>query len=148
MISEEIIDHDLKAAMKAKDENKVLTLRMVKAAITTFKIDKKKEKPDESDLQQILQRQVKQRRESIESFEKAGRTDLALKEQREMAVLETYLPRPLTADEIRALLSDAIRKTGAASKADIGKVMKEIMPLVKGKADGKTVNEVLSSLLT
>ncbi len=148
MISEEILDQDLKTAMKAKDENKVLTLRMVKAAITTFKIDKKKEKPDESDLQQILQRQVKQRKESIESFEKAGRDDLALKERREMAILEAYLPAQLSADEIRGLLSETIRKTNAAAKADMGKVMKEVMPLVKGKADGKLVNEILNSLLT
>lgn len=141
------IESDFLTAMKARDAEKLSVLRMLKAAVTHYKIDKKKEDLSDEEIFEILQKQVKQRRESIESFEKAGRTELAEKEKREASLLTAYLPKQLSAQEITANASEVIAKVGAKSKADTGRVMKELMPLVKGKADGKAVNEILSKLL-
>lgn len=141
------LEQDLVAAMKAKEADKVDVLRMVKAAILNYKIDKKKEDLSDPEVHEILQKQAKQRRESIESFEKAGRQDLAAKEKKEVDILQTYLPKQLSDEEIKSLAQQAIAKSGAKSKNDMGLVMKELMPQVKGKADGKRVNEILGSLL-
>lgn len=144
---EETLENDLQQAMRAKDADKLGVLRMVKAAIINYKIEKKKERLEDGDVVDILQKQAKQRRESLESFEKAGRKDLADKEKKELTILEIYLPKQLSDAEIKALAQQVIAKTGAKTKADMGMVMKDLMPLVKGKADGKKVNEVLGSLL-
>ncbi|MDD5216548.1 MAG: GatB/YqeY domain-containing protein [Candidatus Omnitrophica bacterium] len=144
---EEKISQDLVAAMKAKAELTLSTLRMTKAAITNYRIEKKKEKLDDQDVITILQKQVKQRRESIENFEKAGRQDLADKEKKEMDVLNVYLPQQLNDDEIKALVQKAIGDSQSKSKDDVGKVMKVLMPMVKGKADGRKVNEIVAGLL-
>ncbi len=147
MSLEDTLEADLKIAMKTQDSCKLLVLRMVKAAALNYKIEKKKEKLDDTEMIQILQKQAKLRKESLESYNKAGRTELAEKEQKELAVLETYLPKQLGTDEITAILKKAIEKTGAKSKAETGKIMKEVMPELKGKADGKIINEILSTLL-
>ncbi|OGW78331.1 MAG: aspartyl-tRNA amidotransferase [Omnitrophica bacterium GWA2_52_8] len=147
MSMESAIDSDIQSAMKSKDSNKLNTLRLLKAAIVNFKIDKKKEKLDDADIIQLLQKQVKQHRESIDSFEKAGRTDLIDKEKQQLAVLLPYMPAQLTADEVRSLVREIILKTGAKSKADSGSVMKELMPKVKGKADGKLVSQIVNEIL-
>ncbi|MBV6514052.1 MAG: putative protein YqeY [Ignavibacteriaceae bacterium] len=141
------LEQDLLTAMKAKEGDKVDVLRMVKAAVLNYKIDKKKEILTDQEVHEILQKQAKQRRESIDSFEKAGRTDLAAKEKKEVEILQAYLPKQLSDDEIKTFAQQAIAKSGAKSKAEIGLVMKELMPMVKGKADGKKVNEILASLL-
>ena len=147
MSLEEQIAKDLVQAMKLKEEVKVLTLRSIKSGMTNFSIEAKKDKLEDSDILTVVQKQVKQRRESYDVFLKAGRNDLAEKEKKEISILEAYLPKQLTDEEIKKLASEAIKKSGAQSKNDTGKVMKELMPLVKGKADGKRVNEILSSLL-
>ncbi len=144
---EQTLETDLTQAMKAKDQEKTGVLRMIKAAILNYKIEKKKETLTDEEIFEILQKQAKQRRESIDSFEKAGRKDLAEKEKKEVSILQAYLPKQLSDEEIRSLAKDVIAKTGAKTKAEMGKVMKDLMPLVKGKADGKKVNEVLGSLL-
>jgi uncharacterized protein len=144
---EETLESDIQQAMKAKDAEKLSVLRMVKAAVINYKIDKKKETLTDEDIIDILQKQAKQRRESFDSFEKAGRKDLAEKEKKELSILEIYLPKQLSDDEIRKIAQGVIAKSGAKTKADTGKVMKDLMPLVKGKADGKKVNEILGSLL-
>jgi len=141
------IDRDLTEAMKAKAQEKVSVLRMVKAAFMNYKIEKKKEKLEDSEALEILQRQVKQRKESLESFQKANRTDLAQKEERELVILQVYLPKQLSDDEIKVLAQKAIQTSGAKVKADAGKVMKELMPAVKGKVDGKRVNDIVMGLL-
>lgn len=141
------LDQDLIAAMKAKDADKLTVLRMVKTALTNYRIEKKRETLEESEILDILQKQTKQRKESLESFEKAGRQDLAEKERKELTILQAYMPKQLSDDEIKAFAQKAIAESGAAVKADIGKVMKVLMPHVKGKADGKKVNEILGSLL-
>jgi uncharacterized protein len=143
----ERIEQDLVTAMKAKETDKTSVLRMVKAAFGNFAIEKKKNKIEDSEALEVLQKQAKQRRESVDSYEKAGRKDLADKERHELAILQNYLPKELTDDEIKAFALKAIEASGAKTKADMGKVMKELMPAVKGKADGKRVNEILSGLL-
>lgn len=139
---------ELTAAMKAKDAVKLSALRMAKAAFDNYKIAKQKERLEDVDVVIVLQKEAKQREESLASFEKAGRHDLAEKERRELAVLRAYLPTPLTESELTAVAEKAIRETGAKTKADLGKVMKALMSAVQGKADGKLVNQVVSRLLS
>jgi uncharacterized protein len=141
------LEEDLVTAMKAKDADKTGVLRMVKAALTNYKIEKKKENLEDAEVLEILSKQAKQRKESLESFEKAGRTELADKERRELAVLQSYMPKELTDEEIKTFAQKAIAESGAKGKADMGKVMKVLMPNVKGRADGKRVNEILGALL-
>lgn len=141
------IQEDLVQAMKQKDMDRLTVLRMLKTTLTNTKIQKKRETLEDAEILEVLQKQAKQRKESIESFEKAGRQDLAEKEKREYDILLKYLPEQLGDAEIRALAEKAIAATGASTKADMGRVMKELMPSVKGKADGKRVNEILARLL-
>ena len=129
--------------MKAKDSARLSALRMLKTAITNKGVEKGHDL-DDGEVLQVISSLVKQRKDSIEQFSKAGRTDLVNKETAEMAVLETYLPPAATAEEIDAAVADAIAETGAASSKDIGKVMKAVMPKLAGKnADGRTVNEAV-----
>ena len=147
MTLEKQIETDLTQAMKNKDMDRLNTLRMVKSAVTNSKIAKKTETLQDSDLIDILQKQVKQRMESYESFEKAGRKELAAKEKKEMEILSTYLPKQLDDAAIKAEIQKAIVKAGITSRNDIGRLMKEVMPGLKGKADGKKINEIALSLL-
>ncbi len=140
------IEGDLKEAMKARNELKLSTLRMLKSAIKNKEIDKKQPLSD-NEILDILQKQVKQRRDSIAEFQKAGRQELVDKETAEIVILELYLPKQLSEPELKAIVQKAIQTTGAKSKADMGKLMKEIMPQVTGRADGKQVNQIVSSLL-
>ena len=144
----EKIDQDLITAMKAKEADKLTALRMLKSALNNAAIEKRKDKLSDPEAVEILQRQVKQRKESIESFEKGNRPELAAKEKKEMQILSLYLPQQLSDDELRKIAGEVIAKTGAKIKADSGKVMKDLMPLIKGKADGKRAQEILASLLT
>lgn len=143
----ETIEKDVIQAMKAKDEVRVSTLRMLKSAVGNYKIQAKKEKLEDAELLAIITKQAKQRRESLESFETAGRKDLADKEKAELSILEAYLPKQLTEDELRAEVQKAIAASGATGPADMGKLMKALMPAVQGKADGKRVQEAVKSLL-
>ena len=145
MLSEKI-DLNIKESMKEKNELRLSTLRMLKAAIKNKEIDKK-EKLSEPEILDLIQKQVKQRKDSISEFQKAGRQDLIDKETKEIGVLELYLPKQLTEAELKDLIEKAIQKTGAKVKADMGKIMKEVMPQIAGRADGKQVNQIASSLL-
>lgn len=145
-MSLEKIDSDLKTAMKEKNEIKLGTLRMLKAAIKNKEIDKK-QALSEPEILEIIQKQVKQRRESIAEFQKANRQDLLSKETAEIAVLEQYLPKQLTEAELKVMVQKAIQATGAKAKTDIGRIMKEVMPQIAGRADGKQVNQIISTLL-
>jgi uncharacterized protein YqeY len=134
---------DITAAMKNRDAARLSALRMLKAAIMNKGVEKGRDLED-GEILQVVSSLVKQRRDSIEQFTKAGRTDLVEKETGEIAVLEAYLPPAATADEIDAAVSAAIAETGASSPKDMGKVMKAVMPMLAGKnADGKTVNEAV-----
>ena len=143
----EKIEQDLISAMKAKEAEKLSVLRMLKSALNLTAIEKKTDKLSDPQTVEIIQRQAKQRKESIDSFEKGGRPDLADKEKREMEFLAVYLPAQLTDEELRKLAQEVIAKTGAVTKADSGRIMKDLMPLIKGKADGRRAQEVLAQLL-
>lgn len=142
------IDEDFKIALKAKNTIKVETIRMLKAAVKNYLIEKRKEQIEDNELTGLIQKQVKLREDSIESFKKGGRQDLVDKETQEKSFLETYLPKQLTDSELEAIVKKAISQTGAKAKADMGKVMKEAMALSQGRADGKRINQLAASLLT
>lgn len=144
----EQVEKDTLAAMKAKDATKLSTLRMLKSAISYAMIQAKKDKPDDAEVRQIIAKQAKQRRESLESFEKAGRADLAEKEKAELAILEAYLPKQLSDDELNAEIQKAIASSGAKGPADMGKLMKVLMPAIQGRADGKRIQNAVKRLLT
>ena len=134
---------EITAAMKAKDAPRLSALRMLKAAIMNKGVEKGRDLED-AEVLQVVSSLVKQRRDSIEQFGKAGRTDLVEKETREITVLEAYLPPAATGADIEAAVSAAIAETGASSPKDMGKVMKAVMPMLAGKnADGKAVNEAV-----
>ena len=138
---------DMTAAMKAQDAARVSTLRMVKAAITNREKDGGGELTDE-DVQKLLRSQVKQRRDSVEQYQKAGRQDLADKEQAEINIIETYLPQAASQEEIDQGVTAAIAETGASSMKDMGAVMKTTMAKLAGKnADGKMVSETVKTKL-
>jgi len=145
-LSQQIIS-DLTASMKAQDAPRTSTLRMVKAAMMNRKIEKGSEL-DDDDVQKLLRSLVKQRRDSIEQYEKAGRQELVDKEKAEIGVIETYLPQAASADEIEAAVAAAIAQTGATSIKDMGKVMKSAQAALAGKnADGKLVADTVKAKL-
>ena len=139
---------DMIAAMKAKDAERTSTLRMIKAAITNREKDGGAEVTDE-DVLKLLRTQVKQRRDSVEQFEKGGRQELADKEKAEIVIIEAYLPQAASQDEIDQAVAAAISETGASSMKDMGAVMKATMAQLAGKnADGKMVSEAVKAKLT
>lgn len=137
---------DLKKAMKEKDNITKSTVTMVRAAILQVEKDNKVELGD-AEIIDVISKQVKQRKDSLADFEKAGREDLVAETKAELDVLMKYLPKQLTKDEVKEIVKEAIEKTGAETVKDMGKIMGEVMPKVKGKADGKIVNEVARELL-
>ena len=139
---------DLKDAMRARDVVRRDTIRLVEAAIKNAEIEKRGSELSEQDVQAILQRQVKQRQDSIEQYEQANRSDLADAERAEIAVIEVYLPQQMSRDEIEAAARAAIEQLGASGPGDRGKVMGRLMAELRGKADGAQVNAVVSDLLT
>jgi len=137
------ISTDIAAAMKAKDPARLSALRMLKASVMNKGVEKGRDL-DDAEVLQVVASLVKQRRESIEQFANAGRTDLVEKETAELSVLNQYLPPAASAEEIEAAVAAAIAETGAASPKDMGKVMKAVMPKLAGKnADGRAVNETV-----
>ena len=139
-------DDDLKEALKASESAKVSILRMVKATVKNRQIEKGRELTDD-EIVSVLSSMVKQGRESMEQFTKAGRMDLARKEEQEVAILQSYMPQQLSHDELDRIISDAIQEASARTPQDMGKVMRILMPRVKGVADGKYVNQRVKELL-
>jgi uncharacterized protein YqeY len=143
----EKIAADITAAMKAKDAARLSALRMLKAAVMNKGVEKNRDL-DDAEVLQVVASLVKQRKDSVEQFEKAGRTDLVAKETGEIAILQEYLPPAAGVEEIEAAVAAAIAETGATSAKDMGKVMKAVMPKLAGKnADGKAVNEAVRRTL-
>ena len=140
------LNEDMKQAMRAKDKESLQVIRMLKASIQNEQIKKGQELDDEEELT-VLSREMKQRRDSLTEFEKADRTDLADKVKKEIVIVEKYLPAQLSEAGIRAIVQEAITKTGATSSKEFGKVMGAVMPKVKGKADGNQVNAIVKELL-
>ncbi|WP_078413818.1 GatB/YqeY domain-containing protein [Priestia abyssalis] len=138
----ERLNDDMKQAMKNKEKEKLSVIRMVKASLQNEAIKLGRELTEEDELT-IISRELKQRKDSLHEFEQAGRQDLVDKIQNELAVLEIYMPKQLTEEELTEIVKEAIAEVQASSKADMGKVMAVIMPKVKGKADGSLVNKLV-----
>jgi uncharacterized protein len=148
----EQLDDDLKNAMLARDEDRKRTLRSVKTAATNALVEKRTAEGMEATLSdeevlKVIARQANQRRDSITEFSKAGRMDLVTPEQAELAILESYLPQQLGADQVRLVVQQVIAETGASSAKDMGMVMRTAMARLQGQADGKLVNQLARELL-
>lgn len=137
---------DMTEAMKAQEKERLSTIRMLQSALKNEQINLGHELSDEEAMT-VIRKAVKQRQDSIEQYQNAGRPELAEKERSEMELLKTYLPAELTAEELETAIRDIIASTGAQSKKDLGKVMKEATARFKGRVDGKKVQEVVSRLL-
>jgi uncharacterized protein YqeY len=143
MTLSEQVNADITAAMKAKDAGRLSALRMHKAAIMNKGVEKGRDLED-AEVLQVVASLVKQRRDSVEQFSKAGRDDLVAKETAEIGILERFLPPAISPEAIEAAVAEAIAETGASSAKDMGKVMKAVMPKLAGRnADGKAVNEAV-----
>lgn len=144
----ERLNNDMKQAMKNKEKDRLTTIRMIKASIQNEAIKSGNQELSEEEELTVLSREVKQRKDSLQEFEKAGREDLVEKILTELKHVEVYLPKQLSEEEVTEIVKEAIAKTGAATKADMGRVMADLMPKVKGKADGSLVNKLVQQHLS
>jgi uncharacterized protein len=144
------IDSDLKEAMRATDATRLSVLRMLKSALKYGAIAKSSAEAELSDAEaaQVIRKQVKQRQDSIESFEKGGRTELAEKERDELSILNAYLPQGMSADDVAKVVRETIAEIGATSKAQMGPVMKALQAKVAGRVDGKTLSAAVARQLS
>ncbi|HLU21266.1 MAG TPA: GatB/YqeY domain-containing protein [Bacillaceae bacterium] len=142
------LNEDMKQAMKNKEKDKLSVVRMLKAALQNESIKLGKQELSEEEELTVLSREVKQRKDSLQEFEKAGRDDLVQKIQSELEYVNIYMPEQLSEDEVEAIVKSAIAETGATSKSDMGKVMGVLMPKVKGKADGSLVSKLVQRHLS
>lgn len=143
----EQFDSDLKTALKAKNERKVSTLRMLKAALGNHAIQKGKPTLDEAEIIDVVRKEIKQHEESIAAFAKGGRNELVAKETQEAEILKSYLPPEMGEAQLKELIQETIRQLGVAGAAAMGQVMKALMPQVAGRADGKLVNQLVNQIL-
>ncbi len=141
------IQDDVKAAMKAKDKSRLATLRLITAEIKQREVDSRAEL-DESQVLTILDKMIKQRRDSATQYENAGRAELAEQENSEIAIIETYLPAALSEDEIAGMIAEALQTTGASGMQDMGKVMGLLKPKMQGRADIGKVSALVKQKLT
>jgi uncharacterized protein YqeY len=142
------IEEDMIKALKSGDSIALNTLRGLKSEIRYFQIEQKSRESSDEQLTAVISTAAKKRRDSIEQFKSAGRQDLVDKESKELEIILGYLPQQLSASEIEAFVKEAMAESGASSPADLGKVMKILMPKTRGKADGKLVNEIVVRLLS
>lgn len=143
----ERLNNDMKQAMKNKEKDKLVVIRMIKAAIQNESIKLGGDLSEEDELS-VLSREVKQRKDSLHEFEKAGREDLVDKVRAELKHVEIYMPKQLSEEELAEIVKETISETGASSKKEMGKVMAALMPKVKGKADGSLVNKLVQQHLS
>ena len=141
------VSQEIKSAMLAKDADRLGALRMLKSALGYAQIERKTESLSDAEVVSIVQKEVKKRRDSVEQFEKGGRPELAAKEAAEIAVLEAFLPKPFSAEELEQLVRATIQELGATSKKDMGPVIKAVQAKAAGRADGKTVSGLVGKLL-
>ena len=147
----ETIGEDIKTAMKAKDKVRLQTVRGIKKAILEKEVELRPKGQDSLTTEQeieLLSQQAKQRRDSIEQFKNAGREELAEKEAQELAIIQTYLPEQVSDSELESIIDEIIANTGASTPKDLGKVMGPAMKKLKGKADGKKIQELVKSKLS
>ncbi|MFE8703214.1 GatB/YqeY domain-containing protein [Cytobacillus sp. FJAT-54145] len=143
----ERLNNDMKQAMKNKEKDKLTVIRMIKASIQNEEIKLGRELTNDEELT-VLSREVKQRKDSLHEFDKAGREDLVEKLRTELLYVEEYMPQQLTEEELSEIIKTVISEVGASSKAEMGKVMSMLMPQVKGKADGSLVNKLVQQHLS
>jgi uncharacterized protein YqeY len=148
MSLEKQIDKDYIQAMKDRDQARSSALSYLRAMVKQVKVDQRLEELDDAGVTAVLKKQIKQRQDSIEQFEKGGRQDLAAKEKAEVELMKGYLPAEMSADEIRGIIAEAIKETGAQSMKDMGNVMKAVRDKVAGRADGKMVSELVKEKLS
>jgi gatB/yqey family protein len=146
MSLKEILNKDIKSAMKAKDKETLAVLRMIKTAVQAAEIDKKEELNAEEELT-ILAREAKQRRESLAEFVKAGRDELVAKTETEIEIVERYLPKQLSVEEVKEVIATVAEKIGATTQKEFGKLMGAVMQELKGKADGNVIKEQVKAHL-
>jgi uncharacterized protein YqeY len=147
MPSQENLSQEIKAAMLAKDADRLSTLRLLKSAVSYAQMERKTETLSASDFVAVVQKEVKKRRDAIEQYEKGGRPELAEKEKKEIPVLETFLPKALSPEELEGLVKAAIQELGATSKKEMGPVIKAVQARAAGRAEGKTISAVVGKLL-
>jgi uncharacterized protein len=141
------LSEDLKLAMKARDQLRMDVIRMIKAAVLNKEVEMKKDL-DDAEMSRIMTTMIKQRKESVEQYEKGQRAELAAKERQEISIIESYLPKALSAEELRHIVDGVIRETGAASAKDMGAVMKAVMTKLAGQpVDGRQVSDLVRSKL-
>jgi len=144
---QERVQQELKSAMLAKETERLATLRLLKSALGYLQIERKVDQLSDSDVITVVQKEIKKRRDAIEQFKAGGRPELVEKEGRELAVLETLLPVPLSAEELEQLVRATIQETGATNKKDMGPVIKAVQAKAAGRADGKSISTLVGKLL-
>jgi uncharacterized protein len=147
MTSQERLVQEIKSAMLAKDAERLSALRMLKSSVGYAQIERKSENLSEPDFIAVVQKEVKKRRDSVEQFEKGGRPELAEKEKKEIEVLETFLPKALSPEELEQLVKATIQELGATSKKEMGPVIKAVQAKAAGRAEGKTISALVGRLL-
>ena len=147
MSLQERVSQEIKAAMLAKDADRLSVLRMLKSTLGYVQIERKTETLSDADVVAIVQKEVKKRQDSAEQFEKGGRAELAAREKQEIKVLESFLPRAMSPEELEALVRAAIQELGATTKKDMGPVIKAVQAKAAGRADGKTISGLVGKLL-
>ncbi|MFH1414247.1 MAG: GatB/YqeY domain-containing protein [Candidatus Omnitrophota bacterium] len=145
---EEKIMNDYKESMKARDSLKSSTLSFLRAELMNAAVAKKTKSLDDKEVISVIKKQIKQRQDSIEQFEKGNRVDMANKEKKESEILKAYLPPEMSAEEVKKIVEEAVSEVGAQGPQDMGKVMKEVMAKVAGQADGKLVSDLVKQRLT
>jgi len=143
----ERLSRELKAAMLARDAARLSTLRLLKSAIGYAQIERKIETLSDAETVAIIQKEGKKRREAVEQLERGGRPELAAKEKQEITVLESFLPKPLTTEELEQLVRAAIQETGATGKKQMGQVIKAVQAKAAGRANGKAISELVGKML-
>ena len=141
------LSQEIKAAMLAKDADRLSTLRLLKSAVAYSELERKTDSFSDGEFVSVVQKEIKKRRDSIEQFEKGGRLELAEKEKKEIPVLETFLPQPLSSAELEQLVKTTIQELGATTKKEMGPVIKAVQAKAAGRADGKSISTVVGKLL-
>jgi uncharacterized protein len=147
MSLQQTIQDEIKKSMLAKDADRLGTLRLLKSALGYLQIEKKADTLSDADVVAVIQKEIKKRRDSVEQYQAGNRPELAEKEQKEIGVLEAFLPKPFSAEELEKLVRATIQETGAASKKDMGVVIKAVQAKAAGRADGKTISTLVGKLL-
>ena len=138
---------EIRSAMLARDADRLSTLRLLKSAIGYVQIERKTDELSDSDVIAVIQKEIKKRRDSVEQYDRGGRPELAAREKQEITVLESFLPQPLSPEELEQLIRSAIQEVGATSRKEMGTVIKTVQTKAAGRADGKSISTMVGRLL-